>query len=169
MSERVGFIGLGSMGSSIARNLLKAGYALHVYNRDARKAETLLVEGAQQGMRPAEVTFTGGIVMTMVADDHALEQVTLGPDGLLEHLGPGGIHVSMSTVSPALARRMTEQHAERDCTYVAAPGKNSGSVWLVPSLRKSAYNLCSRLSDRASMISEKTPAMPISSNCVAIL
>jgi 3-hydroxyisobutyrate dehydrogenase-like beta-hydroxyacid dehydrogenase len=121
MSERVGFIGLGSMGSPMARNLLKAGYALHVYNRDARKAETLVVEGAQQGMSPAEVTIKGGIVMTMVADDQALEQVTLGTDGLLEHLGPGGIHVSLSTVSPALARRLTDLHTEKDCAYVAAP------------------------------------------------
>lgn len=121
MTERVGFIGLGSMGLPIARNLLKAGYTLHVYNRDTRKAEMLVVDGAKQGMRPAEVTEAGGIVMTMVADDNALEQVTVGPDGLLEHLGPGGIHVSMSTVSPALARQMADLHAEKNCFYVAAP------------------------------------------------
>jgi 3-hydroxyisobutyrate dehydrogenase-like beta-hydroxyacid dehydrogenase len=121
MTERIGFIGLGSMGFPIARNLFKAGYDLHVYNRDPRKAETLVADGVRQGLHPSEVTETGGIVMTMVSDDAALEQVTLGPDGLLEHLGPGGIHISLSTVSPALARHLADLHAEKGCSYVAAP------------------------------------------------
>jgi 3-hydroxyisobutyrate dehydrogenase-like beta-hydroxyacid dehydrogenase len=121
MSESVGFVGLGNMGRPMAGSLLKSGYRLRVYNRDARKAETLVAEGAQQVMRPGEAVEPGGIVITMVADDAALESVTLGEDCILEHLGPGGIHVSMSTVSPAIARRMTELHAQDGATYVAAP------------------------------------------------
>jgi 3-hydroxyisobutyrate dehydrogenase-like beta-hydroxyacid dehydrogenase len=121
MSESIGFVGLGKMGQPIARNLLKAGYTLRVYNRDARKAETLVADGAQQVSHPSEVVEPGGIVITMVADDSALESVMLGKDGILEHLGPGGIHISMSTVSPAIARCMTILHAQHSCTYVAAP------------------------------------------------
>jgi 3-hydroxyisobutyrate dehydrogenase-like beta-hydroxyacid dehydrogenase len=112
MSESIGFVGLGKMGQPIARNLLKAGYALRVYNRDARKAETLVAEGVQQVSHPAEVVEFGGIVITMVADDSALESVTLGKDG---------IHIAMSTVSPAIARRMATLHAQHGCAYVAAP------------------------------------------------
>ncbi len=121
MNERIGFIGLGNMGRPIASNLLKAGYDLHVYNRDASKAAPLIAEGAQQGLRPSEVVEPGGIVITMLADDAALEQVTLGEDGILKRLGPGGVHISMSTVSPALARRMADLHAQHGCAYVAAP------------------------------------------------
>lgn len=121
MSEQIGFIGLGNMGHAIAENVLKAGYGLHVYNRHADKAETLVAMGAQQGMRPADVVEAGGIVMTMVAHDAALESVTLGEDGILARLGPGGVHVSMSTVSPATARKMADLHAKHDCTYLATP------------------------------------------------
>ncbi|HKV00846.1 MAG TPA: NAD(P)-dependent oxidoreductase, partial [Ktedonobacteraceae bacterium] len=121
MSEIIGFIGLGKMGHAMASSLLKAGYKLRVYNRDIRKAESLAAEGAQMVMHPGEAVEPGGIVITMVADDEALEDVTLGPDGILEHLKPGGIHISMSTVSPATAQRMTELHAQNGATYVAAP------------------------------------------------
>jgi 3-hydroxyisobutyrate dehydrogenase-like beta-hydroxyacid dehydrogenase len=121
MSESIGFVGLGNMGRAMAGSLLKAGYSLRVYNRDARKAEKLVAEGVQQVMRPGEAVEPGGIVITMVADDAALESVTMGKEGILEHLGSGGIHVSMSTVSPAIARRMTELHAQHGTTYVAAP------------------------------------------------
>jgi 3-hydroxyisobutyrate dehydrogenase-like beta-hydroxyacid dehydrogenase len=64
---------------------------------------------------------TGGIVITMLANDAALEQVTVGADGILKRLGPGGIHISMSTVSPTIAHRMADLHAQHGCTYVAAP------------------------------------------------
>jgi len=121
MSESIGFVGLGNMGRAMAESLLKAGYRLHVYNRDGSKAQALIDQGAQQVMHPGEAVEPGGIVITMVADDAALESVTLGRDGILEHLGPEGIHISMSTVSPALARNMTSLHAQRGASYIAAP------------------------------------------------
>jgi 3-hydroxyisobutyrate dehydrogenase-like beta-hydroxyacid dehydrogenase len=136
MSEIIGFIGLGHMGRAMASNLLKAGYKLRVYNRDIRKAESLAAEGAQVVMRPGEAVEPGGIVITMVADDAALEDVTLGPDGILEHLGPGGIHISMSTVSPASAQRMTNLHVQYGATYAAAPvfgrpdAAAAGKLWI---------------------------------------
>jgi 3-hydroxyisobutyrate dehydrogenase-like beta-hydroxyacid dehydrogenase len=121
MGERIGFIGLGNMGQPMAHNLLKAGYEVHVYNRDASKAKPLAETGAQQKTAPQDVVEPDGIVMTMVANDAALESVTLGPQGILERLGPNGIHLSMSTVSPALAHKLAELHTQKGVTYIAAP------------------------------------------------
>lgn len=121
MSEQIGFIGLGNMGHAMAMNLHRAGYQLRVYNRDASKARQFIEAGAHQATKPAEVIEPGSIVITMVANDEALEQVTLGEGGLLERLAPGGIHISMSTVSPDIARQMTELHQQRGCHYIAAP------------------------------------------------
>ena len=121
MSEKISFIGLGSMGEPMAHNLLKAGYELRVYNRDARKTEALTSKGAKRSESPANVVEPGGIVITMVANDAALESVTLGEEGILQRLGPGGVHVAMSTVSPAIARKLASIHAQHGCAYVAAP------------------------------------------------
>ncbi|GHO82110.1 NAD(P)-dependent oxidoreductase [Dictyobacter formicarum] len=121
MSETIGFIGLGNMGHPMAINLLKAGYNLRVYNRDISKTQDLVVAGAKRGVRPRDAVEHGGIVITVVANDEALEAVTSGNDGLLAHLGPGGVHLSMSTVSPATARKMQQLHEQQDCFYVAAP------------------------------------------------
>ncbi len=121
MSEQIGFIGLGNMGHAMAMNLHRAGYQLRIYNRDASKARQFIEAGAHQATKPAEVIEPGSIVITMVANDEALEQVTLGEGGLLERLAPGGIHISMSTVSPDIARQMTELHQQRGCHYIAAP------------------------------------------------
>ncbi len=120
MSERIAFIGLGNMGRAMAGNLLKAGYALTVYNRTSSKAETLTAQGAQLAQQPGEAVTTGGIVISMVANDQALEEIVMSP-GFLERLGQNGIHLSMSTVSPATARRLAELHAAHGSTYVAAP------------------------------------------------
>ncbi|SRR6266446_2269210 len=121
MSEQIGFIGLGNMGQPMARNLLNAGFALRVYNRNASKAEPLVAQGAQQVFKPSDVVEPGGIVITMVANDSALESVVLGEDGFLERLGPNGIHLSMSTVSPATARKLADLHAKHGSIYLAAP------------------------------------------------
>ncbi len=121
MSEQIGFIGLGNMGQPMAQNLLKAGYALRVYNRNSSKAEPLVTQGAQRVSRPGDVVEPGGIVVTMVANDSALESVVSGEGGFLERLGPNGIHLSMSTVSPATARKLAELHAKHGSMYLAAP------------------------------------------------
>lgn len=121
MAESIGFIGLGNMGQPMARNLLKAGFKLRVYNRNPSRAEPLVAQGAQQVFRPNEVVEPGSMVITMVANDSALESVVSGENGLLERLGPGGIHLSMSTVSPATARQLAELHEKHGSSYVAAP------------------------------------------------
>lgn len=121
MTETVGFIGLGSMGLPMARRLLDAGYALRVYNRTPGKAVELLERGAREVKTPAETVEPGGIVITMLANDAALETVTLGEHGMAAALGADGIHLSMSTVSPHLARRLAEAHRAYGSHYLAAP------------------------------------------------
>ncbi len=120
MKETVGFIGLGNMGLAMATNLLKAGFGLRVYNRTAEKARPLLERGATLARSPAEAVEPGGVVVTMVSDDRALEDVALGANGLLARLGDG-VHLSMSTIAPHTARRLADLHKERGGRYVAWP------------------------------------------------
>jgi len=136
MGETLGFIGLGNMGYPIASNLIRAGYKLRVYNRTLSKAEPLLSQGAVLASRPAEVAEPGGIVVTMLADDQAVEAIALRNRELDERLGPGGIHLSLSTISPATARKLAEQHAQHGVGYVAAPvfgrpeAAAAGKLWV---------------------------------------
>ncbi len=120
MSETIGFIGLGGMGSVMAANVLAAGFGLRVYNRTAEKAQPLVELGAAQVDTPAEAASIGTVV-TMLTNDAALEEVTTGEHGLAGALGAGGIHVSMSTIAPDTARRLAEAHREHGEWYVAAP------------------------------------------------
>src|SRR5947209_15603085 len=99
MEETVGFIGVGGMGLAVATNLLNAGFGLRVYNRTAEKARPLLESGARLARSPAEAVEPGGIVVTMVSDDRAVQDVTLGANGFLSRLG-NGVHLSMSTIAP---------------------------------------------------------------------
>lgn len=119
--ESIGFIGLGKMGSTMAGNLLKAGFQLQVYNRTPEKAAALVAQGARLARQPGDTAQSGGIVVTMLANDRALEDVVGEDRGFLGRLGPEGIHLSMSTVSPRLARRLAEQHRRYGVEYVAAP------------------------------------------------
>lgn len=121
MAEELGFIGTGSMGEPMVRNLLAAGYPLRVYNRTPEKAQPLADQGAHLVSRPADVVEPGGIVVTMVSNDAALVAVTTGAGGVLEKLGPEGIHLVTATVAPATAAKLAPLHAERGATYVAAP------------------------------------------------
>lgn len=121
MAIEVGFIGLGSMGLPMAEALIDAGMSLTVYNRTAAKAEPLIARGARSATSAAAAAKPGAIAVTMVADDAALESIALGEAGLAARLGKGGVHLSMSTVSPALSRRLAEEHARYGATYLAAP------------------------------------------------
>jgi 3-hydroxyisobutyrate dehydrogenase-like beta-hydroxyacid dehydrogenase len=120
---KVGFIGLGNIGKGMARNVLKAGHSVTVYNRTRSHADELQQEGATVADSPAEAS-RGEIVITMLADDHALEQMVFGADGpagILSALDPGSIHISMSTISVALSDKLTAAHASGGSAYVAAP------------------------------------------------
>jgi 3-hydroxyisobutyrate dehydrogenase-like beta-hydroxyacid dehydrogenase len=120
MSKMIGFIGLGQLGLPMATNLLNAGYSLLVYNRTASKAASLVAQGAQQAIRPVDAVTTGGIVVTIVWDDAALESIVMS-DGFLEQLGPHGIHLSMSTVLPETSKKLAALHAQHGSVYIEAP------------------------------------------------
>ena len=120
MKETIGFIGLGGMGLAMATNLLKAGFGLRVFNRTAEKARPLLELGASLARSPAEAVSPGGVVVTMVSNDQAVEEVTLGSNGFLGRLGDG-VHLSMSTIAPRTARRLADLHRERGGHYIASP------------------------------------------------
>jgi 3-hydroxyisobutyrate dehydrogenase-like beta-hydroxyacid dehydrogenase len=121
MAQTVGFIGLGNMGEPITANLMAAGHALRVYNRTASKAVALVAKGATLAKAPSDVATPGGTVFTMVSDDRALDQLCLPSGSFVEKLGPGGIHISLSTIAPATARRLAEHHAKHKVEYLASP------------------------------------------------
>ncbi|HEX4210931.1 MAG TPA: NAD(P)-dependent oxidoreductase [Candidatus Binataceae bacterium] len=121
MANEAGFVGLGSMGLPIAINLAAAGTKLRVYNRTVAKAEPLISKGAAAAATAGETAVAGGIVFTMLSDDHAVRSVTEGDDGLAARLAPGGVHVSMSTIAPAVARELARYHTERGSIYLASP------------------------------------------------
>ncbi|SRR5579883_2983261 len=121
MNLEAGFIGLGAMGLPMAQNLVAAGVKLKVFNRTAAKAQPLVEKGAARAASPAQAAAPGGIVLTMLSDDGAVESMVGGEDGLAARLAPGGIHLSMSTIAPSTARRLAQYHRERGSLYVASP------------------------------------------------
>lgn len=119
MPETIGFIGLGHMGLPMAENLLSAGFALRVYNRTKDKAKLLAGKGAQFVDQATKVAEPGGIVVSMLADDDALTS-TAGAE-LIQALHPGGVHISMSTVSPRIIEMLAEFAGLHEVSIVAAP------------------------------------------------
>jgi 3-hydroxyisobutyrate dehydrogenase-like beta-hydroxyacid dehydrogenase len=117
---QIGFIGLGQMGSGIAANLIKAGHDVTVYNRSREKAEALASRGAKIAATPGDAS-KGEAVFTMLADDHAVEAVVYDDHGILKSLRAGAIHISLSTISTALSKRLASAHAKAGQRYVAAP------------------------------------------------
>jgi 3-hydroxyisobutyrate dehydrogenase-like beta-hydroxyacid dehydrogenase len=115
-----GLIGLGRMGTGIAKSLLRAGHRLTVFNRTRARAEALRADGANIGGSVAEAC-QSGVVLTMVADDAALEALVFGKDGILASLRAGGLHVSLSTISVALSDRLAAEHTKAGQQFVAAP------------------------------------------------
>ncbi|MDT5316562.1 MAG: hypothetical protein QOE74_5582 [Mycobacterium sp.] len=116
----IGFIGLGNMGSGMAANLLKAGHGVAAYNRSQDKVDALVAQGARRAHTVAEAC-GGEAVISMLADDAAVEAVTFGADGIIANLAKGAVHVSSSTISVALAERLFAAHAEAGQRFVAAP------------------------------------------------
>jgi 3-hydroxyisobutyrate dehydrogenase-like beta-hydroxyacid dehydrogenase len=117
---KIGFIGLGHMGSGMAANLLKAGHEVTVYNRTAGKVQALVEQGAHGAAQVADAC-RGDAVITMLADDGALESVAFGAQGVIGSLRKGASHISMSTISVALSERLAAAHAHAGQRYVAAP------------------------------------------------
>jgi 3-hydroxyisobutyrate dehydrogenase-like beta-hydroxyacid dehydrogenase len=118
---RIGFLGLGKMGTPMALRLLAAGHELAVWNRTEGRTKPLLREGAIAAATPAEAELGADAVITMLFDDAAYEQVLFGPNGLLDALSPGALHIACSTISVALSERLADEHARRGIDFVAAP------------------------------------------------
>jgi 3-hydroxyisobutyrate dehydrogenase-like beta-hydroxyacid dehydrogenase len=118
---KIAFIGLGRMGSGMARNLLRAGHTVAVYNRTREKAEAFAALGAQVASSPAVASRGAEVVMTMLSDDQAVEEVVFGQDGIASAMKEDCIHVSHSTISTALARKLTAEHAKRNQGYLSVP------------------------------------------------
>jgi hypothetical protein len=118
MKKSIGFIGLGQMGRPIAFNLLKAGFALRVFDLQEERQAPLVVRGASQVVRLGDVIEAGGIVLTMVPDERVLLQVSLGEGGILRRIGQGGIHLSLSTVSPEVAAQLAKLYEHQGSHYL---------------------------------------------------
>jgi 3-hydroxyisobutyrate dehydrogenase-like beta-hydroxyacid dehydrogenase len=117
---KIGFLGLGHMGSPMADRLLDTGRELLVYNRTPSAADPLVKKGARQASQPADLSDCD-IFITMLSDDVAVESVVYGETGFLKTLKSGALHISMSTISPALAERMEKDHQAKGCALVGAP------------------------------------------------
>jgi len=117
----IGFIGLGNMGSGMAQNLIKAGHTLTVYNRTKNRAEQFRTLGAKVAETPREAAVAAEVLITMLADDRAVEEIVFQPGSALASLPAGAVHVSMSTISVALSRRLVSAHREHHQNYLAAP------------------------------------------------
>jgi len=138
MALHVGFCGLGIMGRPMALNLLKAGHALTVWNRTASKTAPLVDAGAAAGKSPADVASKTDVVITMVSDTPDVEQVILGPSGIVEGARPerrrgagrGLVVIDMSTISPSATRRLSADLAARGIAMIDAPvsGGDVGAI-----------------------------------------
>lgn len=118
---KTGFIGLGNLGTPIAENILQKTQSLYVYNRTASKAQPLAEKGATICSSVKELTSLCDVVFSMVADDAALNHITLGEDGIAANLKAGGIHISMSTILPETASQLHTVHQLHNSYYIAAP------------------------------------------------
>jgi 3-hydroxyisobutyrate dehydrogenase-like beta-hydroxyacid dehydrogenase len=116
----LGFIGIGRMGTGMVRRLLSAGHAVTVYNRTLAKAQALATDGATVATNLADAS-RRDVVVTMLADDGAVERTVFDSGGILGELPAGAVHISSSTISVALAERLSAAHASAGQTFVSAP------------------------------------------------
>jgi 3-hydroxyisobutyrate dehydrogenase-like beta-hydroxyacid dehydrogenase len=141
---RIGFLGLGKMGTAMALRLIGAGHELTVWNRTEGRTKPLLREGAIAAATPAEAELGADAVITMLFDDEANEHVLFGSNGLMDALEPGGLHIACSTISVALSKRLAEEHARRGIDFVAAPvfGRpniaEQGKLWIAAAGKEEA-------------------------------
>jgi 3-hydroxyisobutyrate dehydrogenase-like beta-hydroxyacid dehydrogenase len=144
---KIAFLGLGKMGSPMARRLLATGHNLTVWNRTRGRADALAGHGAAVAATPAQAVRAVEVVLTSLFDDEAHEEVLFGPDGVLDALPPGALHISLSTISVALSERLAAEHARRSQLFVAAPvfGRpnvaEEGRLWVIVAGPEAAVSL----------------------------
>ena len=135
---QVGVVGTGLMGFAMAKKMMEQGYTVKVYNRTKQKAEPLIEMGAIWCDTPGEAADNSEVVISMVTNPEAVSLVTLGPDGILEHLPEGGVHSEMSTITPDAAEAMLKAYEGSGKYYIQAPVLGSvpqiaaGTLWVYP-------------------------------------
>ncbi|MGB6325775.1 MAG: NAD(P)-dependent oxidoreductase [Methylocella sp.] len=159
---KVGFIGLGHMGIGMAANLLKAGHDVTVYNRTRTKVDALVARGAKAAASVSDAC-RGDAVITMLADDDAVERVVFRDGGIIGSLPAGAIHISSSTISVALSERLEAAHAKAEQLFVAAPviGRPdvaaAGQLFVIaagaPDAVKAAASLCDAIGQKTFVVS----------------
>lgn len=129
-TQKVGFVGLGTMGAAMAANLARAGFPLSVWNRTPGRAGPLLALGAVEASSPREVARASDVVVTCVTDSPQVAEVLFGSDGLVEGLAPGSLFIDCSTISPASAREMGARLKDHGVAMLDAPvsGGSEGAV-----------------------------------------
>jgi 2-hydroxy-3-oxopropionate reductase len=146
--RRLGFIGLGLMGAPMARNLMRAGYALTVHNRSRAIVEELVAAGAAPATSPRQVARASEVVITCLPDSPDVEQVALGPEGIIEGAQPGLIYVDVSTISPPVTRRVAARLAEAGVAMLDAPvsggdiGAQQGTLSIMVGGPQDVFDAC---------------------------
>ena len=170
---KIGFIGLGQMGSAMAANLVKAGHEVTVFNRSPGRSGSLIELGAHEATSVAEAC-DGEVVITMLADDDAASDIALADGGLIAHLPKGAIHLSMSTISVALSRRLAQAHAQAGQRYVAAPvfGRPdmaaAGKLFIVAAGDPATIDVCMPLFDALGQKTSRIGREPSAANLVKL-
>ncbi len=146
--KRIGFIGLGLMGSGMSMNLLKAGFPLTVWNRTASKMKPLLDAGAEGASSPAEVAEKSNVVIDIVTDSSDVEEVLLGPKGVIHGALPGTVVIDMSTISPSVTRRIAQELGKKGVRMLDAPvsggdvGAREGTLSIMVGGEEEVYEEC---------------------------
>jgi 3-hydroxyisobutyrate dehydrogenase-like beta-hydroxyacid dehydrogenase len=170
---KLGFIGLGHMGSAMAENLVRAGHDVSVFNRSPGKSAPLTKLGAHEVANLAAAC-TAPVVITMLADDEAASGVAFGRGGIIENLPKGAIHLSMSTISVALSKRLTHAHAQAGQRYIAAPvfGRPdvaaAGKLFIVAAGDPAAIDACQPLFRALGQKTSTIGAEPSAANLVKL-
>jgi 3-hydroxyisobutyrate dehydrogenase-like beta-hydroxyacid dehydrogenase len=170
---KIGFIGLGQMGSAMAANLVKAGHDVTVFNRSPEKRRALLELGAHEADSVADACH-GQVIITMLADDTAAADVALAKHGIVETLAKGAIHLSMSTISVALSKRLSETHAHAGQRFVAAPvfgrpdAAAAAKLFIVAAGEPAAVEACKPLFDALGQKTFPISTEPTAANLVKL-
>ena len=170
---KLGFIGLGRMGSAMAANLVKAGHEVTVFNRTPGKSSPLVALGAQEAATLAGAC-RGEVVITMLADDEAAADIAVGSGGLVENLSKGAIHLSMSTISVAMSDRLAQAHAQSGQRYVAAPvfGRPdmaaAAKLFIVAAGEPAAIDACRPVFDALGQKTSTIGGVPSAANLVKL-
>lgn len=144
--KKIGFIGLGLMGTGMSKNLIKAGYEVTVWNRTASKMAPLVEAGARAADSPKEVAQNSDVVISMVTDSPDVEEVLLGPQGALHGAKSGDVFIDMSTISPIATVNIAEKLAEKGVEMLDAPvsggviGANDGTLSIMVGGRQDVFD-----------------------------